>query len=389
MLEIRMPKFGLSMETGTITKWYKHPGDTVRKGDVLVEIESEKITNDVESPLDGFIKTILVQESESKAVGEIIGYIAETEEELKQENRQETPPTQQDNNIEEKTTKAPIAQLGKRGSVSASPRAKSLARDHSIDLSTVQGTGPEGRIIERDVLDCIAKHTQTARKEPLSPLRKEIAERLFKSYESYVLVTNMTKVDMTELLEIKKKLIPDVSVTAILIKCLGSILQKYHEFNVHFDGNSIEKFSTVNIGVAVDTDKGLIVPVIKDADTLSAAEANERLRSLVELARTNKLKQEDVEGSHFTITNLGMMRTDMFTPVLNGQEVGILGIGRSAKELVVKDDNSTAIRTVAYFSLSYDHRIIDGALAARFLGSLAEVIENESLLREVLKIQRR
>jgi len=158
---------------------------------------------------------------------------------------------------------------------------------------------------------------------------------------------------------------------------------------VHFDGNSIEKFSTVNIGVAVDTDKGLIVPVIKDADTLSAAEANERLRSLVELARTNKLKQEDVEGSHFTITNLGMMRTDMFTPVLNGQEVGILGIGRSAKELVVKDDNSTAIRTVAYFSLSYDHRIIDGALAARFLGSLAEVIENESLLREVLKIQRR
>ena len=386
MFEIRMAKFGLSMETGTITNWYKHPGDTVKKGDALVEIESEKITNDLQSPVNGFIKVILVNDGESKAVGEIIGYIAETEEELKQENKQETPPTPQDNNIEEKTTKAPIAQPGKRGFVSASPRAKSLARDHSIDLSTVQGTGPEGRIIEKDVLDCIAKHTQTARKEPLSPLRKEIAERLFKSYQSYVLVTNMTKVDMTELLEIKKKLIPDVSVTAILIKCLGGILLKYPEFNVHFDGSTMEKFSSVNIGVAVDTGRGLIVPVIKRADMLSAAEVNEQLKRLAEYAKENRLRGEDVEGSHFTITNLGMMRTDMFTPVLNGQEVGILGVGRSVKELVVKDDNSIAIRTMAYFSLSYDHRIIDGALASIFLGGLAEVIENESLLKEVLKI---
>lgn len=386
MFEIRMAKFGLSMETGTITKWYKHPGDTVKKGDVLVEIESEKITNDLQSPVNGFMKVILVNDGESKAVGEIIGYIAETEEELKQENKQETPPTPQDNNIEEKTTKAPIAQPGKRGFVSASPRAKSLARDHSIDLSTVQGTGPEGRIIEKDVLDCIAKHTQMARKEPLSPLRKEIAERLFKSYQSYVLVTNMTKVDMTELLEIKKKLIPDVSVTAILIKCLGGILLKSPEFNVHFDGSTMEKFSSVNIGVAVDTGRGLIVPVIKRADMLSAVEVNEQLKRLAEYAKKNRLRGEDVEGSHFTITNLGMMRTDMFTPVLNGQEVGILGVGRSVKELVVKDDNSIAIRTMAYFSLSYDHRIIDGALASIFLGGLAEVIENESLLKEVLKI---
>ncbi len=387
MFEIRMSKFGLSMETGTITKWYKHPGDTVKKGDVLVEIESEKITNDVESPVDGFIKAILVQEGESKAVGEIIGYIAETEEELKQEITLETPSPHQEDKVLEGITKTTKVQSEQRSFVSASPRAKSLAKEHSIDLSTLQGTGPEGRIIEKDVLDFIAKQTQTVKKEPLPPLRREIAERLFKSYHSYVLVTNMTKVDMTELLEIKKKLIPDVSVTAILVKCLGSVLLKYPEFNVHFDGSAVENFSTTNIGVAVDTERGLIVPVIKSADTLSIAEVNEKLKSLAEYARKNKLRAEDVEDSHFTITNLGMMRTDMFTPILNGQEVGILGVGRSVKELVVKDDNSTAIRTMAYFSLSYDHRIIDGALASRFIGSLADVVENESLLKEVLEIK--
>ncbi len=386
MFEIRMPKFGLSMETGTITKWYKHPGDTVKKGDVLVEIESEKIINDIESPVDGFIKTILVQEGESKVVGEIIGYIAETEEELKQLFTLETPSPHQENNIVEEITKVSKVQSEKRSFVSASPRAKNLAKEYSIDLSTLQGTGPEGRITEKDVLDFIAKQTQRVKKEKLTPVRREIAERLFKSYHSYVLVTNMTKVDMTELFEVKKKLIPDISVTTILVKCLANMLVKYPEFNVHFDGSAVENFSTVNIGVAVNTERGLIVPVIKSVDMLPVAEINETLKKLSEYARTNKLRQEDVEGSHFTITNLGMMRTDMFTPVLNGQEVGILGVGRSAKELIVKDDNSTAIRTMAYFSLSYDHRIIDGALAARFLGSLAEIIENESLLKNSLKI---
>ena len=387
MFEIRMPKFGLSMETGTVVKWYRAVGEAVEKGDVLVEIESEKITNDVESPIDGFIKAILVQEGESKAVGEIIGYIAETEEELREEFTLEAPSPLQENNIVEEITKASIAQSEQRSFVSASPRAKSLAKEHSIDLSTLQGAGPEGRITEKDVLDFITKQTQTFRKEPLPPLRREISERLSKSYHSYVLVTNMTKVDMTELLEIKKKLIPDVSVTAILVKCLGSVLLKYLEFNVHFDGSAVEKFLTINIGVAVDTERGLIVPVIKSADTLLLSEVNEKLKILADKARSNKLSSEDVEDSYFTITNLGMMRTDMFTPILNGQEVGILGVGRSVKELVVKDDNSTAIRTMAYFSLSYDHRIIDGALASKFLGGLAEVIENESLLKEVLKIK--
>lgn len=386
MFEIRMPKFGLSMERGTVTKWYKHPGDAVKKGDALVEIESEKITNDVESAVDGFIKAILVQEGESKAVGEIIGYIAGTEEELREEITLEGPSSHQENNVVKEITKASIAQPKERGFVSASPAAKSLAKERGIDISMIQGTGPEGRITEKDVLDFANKQTQTVKKEFLSPLRKEIAERLSKSYHSYVLVTNMTKVDMTELLEIKKELNSDVSVTSILIKCLATNLTKYPEFNVHFDGTTLEKFPTINIGVAVDTERGLIVPVIKNVDVLSLTDVNEKLKILTDKARTNRLSREDVEDSHFTITNLGMMRTDMFTPVLNRDEVGILGAGRSMKELVVNDDNSTTIRTMAYFSLSYDHRIIDGALAARFLGSFADIVENSHTLSEVLKI---
>jgi len=387
MFEIRMPKFGLSMEVGTVIKWYKHAGDQVQKGDALVEIESEKITNVIESPVDGFIKAILVQEGESKEVGAIIGYIAETKEELEQEVKIETPSPQKENEAEVSYTKETPPQSGQTGFVSASPRAKALAKEYGIDISLVQGTGPNGRITEKDVLDFVAKQTQQAKKEPLSPLRKEIAERLSKTYHSSVLVTNITKVDITELLELKANTVPEVSVTAILIKCLAKTLLKYPEFNAHFDGAYLEKFSTVNIGFAVDTGVGLIVPVIKNVDKLSLVDTNQILKNLTEKARTNKLTTEDVEDSHFTITNLGMMRTDIFTPVLNGQEVGILGVGRSIKELVVKDDNTTTIRTMASFSLSYDHRIIDGAMASRFLEDLAGVIENKSLLKETLEIK--
>lgn len=387
MFEIRMPKFGLSMETGTIIKWYKHVGDKVQKGEALVEIESEKITNVIESPVDGFIKAILVQEGESKEVGAVIGYIAESKEELEQEVKTETPSLEKKVESEVSYTKEAPLKTGQTSFVGASPRAKALAKEYGIDISLVKGTGPNGRITEKDVLDFVSKQTQQAKKEPLSPLRKEIAERLSKTYHSSVLVTNITKMDMTELLELKANTVPEVSVTAILIKCLAKVLLKYPEFNAHFDGTYLEKFSTVNIGFAVDTGVGLIVPVIKNVDKLSLVDVNQSLKHLTEKARTNKLNPEDVEGSHFTITNLGMMRTDIFTPVLNSQEVGILGVGRSIKELVVKDDNSTTIRTMAYFSLSYDHRIIDGAMAARFLGDLAEIIETKSLLKETLEIK--
>ncbi len=384
-----MPKFGLSMEKGFITKWYKKEGDPVTEGEPLLEVESEKITNDVPSPASGFLKKILVPEGEEQAVGEVVAYIAENEEELKEEIGQVAEkPAEEKKVVPEKTetkTAETVKSAKATGFVKASPLAKKLAREHGINLSAIEGTGPGGRIIERDVLKAISSKTERkgGRKEKISPLRKTIARHLSESYGNSVLVTNMTEVDMSNLLEFKHSLKEKVSVTAILVKLLAETLKKLEKFNVNFDGEEVEYFDYVNIGVAVSTDKGLVVPVIKNVSSKSLSEVNAELKNLSSLAREGKLTEEQLAGSHFTLTNLGMMRTEMFTPVLNPGEVAILGVGRTVKKPVVVDGDKIAIRPMCWFSLSYDHRWIDGADAAEFLGEIASLIESKEIYDKI------
>jgi pyruvate dehydrogenase E2 component (dihydrolipoamide acetyltransferase) len=361
MYELRMPKFGLTMEEGTITKWYKKEGEFIKKGEPLLEVESEKIVNDIESPISGYLSKILAKEGESRKVGEIIAYIVE-EEELKI--------------IEEKKEKG----------IPVSPLAKKLAKEYGIDISKIKGSGPGGRIIEKDIRDYINKFKEKEEIiEPLTPIRKEIIERLSKSYKTSILVTNVTKVDFTNLIKVKNKYLNVISLTSMLIKILSIVLEEIPKFNSHFDGEKIIKFKNINIGFAVDTERGLIVPVIKDVQNLGLEEIDKKVKELSLRARNNKLSYDDVEGSHFTLTNLGMMRTDFFTPVLNGMEVAILGVGRTTKEVWVENGNFI-IKDVSYFSLSYDHRVIDGADAAKFLDKLCSLIEKEDNFKTILKI---
>ncbi len=390
MVEVRMPKFGLSMEKGFITRWYKSKGDRVEKGEPLLEVESEKITNDVPSPATGFVKEILVEEGSEAEVGKVIAYIAESEEELKEEvkkapekQHEESVPTESvQKEVKEQPLETPV-RGGQTGFIKASPLAKRLAREHGIDLSTIKGSGPNGRIVEKDVLNALSKVAEgaavpegKAQVEKLSPIRRTIAENLSEMYRKTVLVTNMTEVDMSSLLAFKKSLTEKVSVTAILVKVLAQVLKALPKFNVNFDGETITRFESVNIGVAVSTKNGLIVPVVKDADKLTLSQVNAEIKRLSSRARSGELTGEETKGSHFTLTNLGMMRTDMFTPVLNKNEVAILGVGRTVKKVVVIEDDKFAVRDMAYFSLSYDHRVIDGADAAEFLGEVARIIES-------------
>lgn len=365
MYELRMPKFGLTMEEGTITKWYKKEGEFVNKGEPLLEVESEKIVSDVESPISGYLIKILVKEGESRKVGEIVGYIAEKEEELKK--------------VEEKKEEKEIL---------ISPLAKKLAKDYGVDINKIKGSGPGGRITEKDVKEYISKQKEEKSEiiETLSPLRKEIIERLSKAYKTSVLVTNVTKVDFTNLMRIKNEYLKDISVSSIIIKALSEVLKEMLKFNSHFDGEKIIKFKNINIGVAVDTERGLIVPVIKDVQNLNLDEIDNKVKELSNKARENKLSIDDVEGSHFTLSNLGMMRTDFFTPVLNGMEVAILGVGRTVKEVGIDEKNQFIIKNSSYLSLSYDHRVIDGADAAKFLDKLCSLIEKEDNLKTILKI---
>ena len=382
MFVLKMPKFGLSMESGTISKWYKKEGEPVKKGEPIVEVESEKITNDVPSPVDGFLKKIVVEEGEEQKVGEVIAYIAENKTELEKEieEKKEEEVVKEEKVVQEpQKIIAKEAQKAEESFIKASPRAKRLAKEKGIDLRKIRGTGPNGRIVEKDVL-AFAEAGATVEEgteEPISAIRKTIIKNLSESYHNSVLVTNMTKIDMTELLKLREewKKEEKVSVTAILVKIVSEVLKKLPKFNVLFDGEKVKKFSSINIGVAVDTEKGLVVPVIKNTGAMGIREINKELKRISDAAKSNKIELDDLEGSHFTITNLGMMRTDMFTPVLNGKEVAILGVGRTVKEVKVMDDNSFAVRDMCWFSLSYDHRIIDGADAARFLGELSGFIE--------------
>lgn len=363
MYELRMPKFGLTMEEGVITKWFKKEGDYIKKGEVICEIESEKIVNDLESPVSGYLFKILVKEGESRKVGEIIGLIAEKEEELKEEVREE-----------------------KEEAILASPSAKRLAKEMGVDLKKIKGSGPGGRILEKDVLEYVEKIEVKEVVEELSSIRKEIIKNLKKSYENSVLVTNFTKVEFSFLMKIKREILKEISITSILIKILGEVLKKNSKFNAHFDGEKLIKYKDINIGVAVDTEQGVIVPVIKNVEKLNVYEIDKNLKELIQKIKEGKLSIDDTKGSHFTITNLGMMRTDFFTPILNGNEVAILGVGRVYKEVKIYEDGKIYPIDVSHLSLSYDHRVIDGADAARFLEDICSIIESEENLKKILEI---
>ncbi|MGB9855566.1 MAG: dihydrolipoamide acetyltransferase family protein [Caldisericum exile] len=385
MFEIRMPKFGLSMEEGTITKWYKQVGDYVKKGEPLVEVESEKIINTLESPFEGFLKVIKVKEGESAKVGDVIAILGEEKETIQPEIIQETKSGSKEEVIGKETQH--IQKEVKEDLILASPAAKRLAREHNIDLTQIKGTGPSGRIVESDVLAFIESMKEIkpiSKKLPIDPVRKRIIDNLVKSYKESVLVTNITKIDLTNLLRLKENF-PGITLTVFFVKIVSEVLKEFPKFNSHFDGVELEIFDAVNIGVAFDTDKGLVVPVIKDVGNKSLRDIANELDNLKNRVKEDALKVDDLTGSTFTITNLGMMRTDFFTPVLNGKEVAILGIGRVLKEPVIIE-NQIVVREFAYFSLSYDHRIVDGADAARFLGKLAEYIEQESNLQKLNKI---
>ncbi len=388
MIEVRMPKFGLSMEKGFITKWYKKEGEEVREGEPLLEVESEKITNDVPSPANGFLKKIVVPEGGEQVVGEVVAYIAENEEELKKETDFGSGKVvkTKDNSVSKKIEKeAPAVIRRKADFIKASPIAKRLAKEHGIALSVIRGSGPGGRIIEKDVLKAISAGSESkgGRRESLSPLRKTIARHLSESYGKSVLVTNMTEVDFANLLSFKNSLREKISVTAILVKLLGIVLKKLTKFNVNFDGEAITYFDNVNIGVAVSTDSGLVVPVIKDVSEKALSSVNAEIKKLASLAREGKLSEEDITGSHFTLTNLGMTRTEMFTPILNPGEVGILGVGRTVKKPVVTDGDKISVHPMCWLSLSYDHRVIDGADAAEFLKEISFLIENKEIYDKI------
>jgi len=382
MYEIKMPRFGLTMESGFIEKWFKKEKDEVKKGEPLLEVSSEKITNEVVSPVSGTLLKIIGKEKEEIKVGTVIAIIGEEGEKVGGIKEKVEPEKITEAAETEEISSVRVAPSERGGRIKASPLAKKIAREKNLDLSQIRGTGPGGRIEKKDVLVFLSSASEKNvefKIEKLSGLRRTIAERLSKSFHAAITLTNTTEVDFTKFKKLMKE--KNVSITSGLVFVLCRVLKELNKFNAHFDSDKKELiiFNDINIGIAVDTEKGLMVPVIRDADKLILKTINDQVKKLADKARKGIISEEEIKGSTFTLTNLGMMRTEIFTPVINPPEVAILGMGRIIKKPVITNEDKISIRELAYLSLSYDHRIIDGADAAKFLEKLAKLIESPVL----------
>jgi pyruvate dehydrogenase E2 component (dihydrolipoamide acetyltransferase) len=359
--KVVMPRLSLTMKEGTVGTWYKKEGDNVEKGEPLVEVFSEKATYDLEAPASGILRKILVQEGVDTPVNAVLAVI-----------------TALDEAFSEAEISAEMRRVveGVEKRILASPAAKRLAREYGIDLSLVKGSGPEGRIVEEDVRRFIEETRGILPKVkeviPLSGYRKTSAERVSASFKTAPHSTVVMEVDISKAIALHDKL--EVSYTAIIVKAAAKTLAEYSIVNSKFEGNQIKIFEDVNVGVAVTTENGLVVPVIHNADKKTLEEIDAAIKELTEKARKGRLAREDLTGGTFTITNLGMYGVEFFIPIINPPEAAILAVGRVVEKPVVVD-GKIEIKPMVMLSLSYDHRIVDGAPASEFLRRVREKLE--------------
>jgi len=397
---ITIPKLGQVTTEATLVEWKAKEGDWVEKGSVVLKIETEKIEWDIEAEASGFLH-ILVEEDSKAPVGRVVGLIAETKEEL--ETLKKEPPRQIFTTVGE-AEKMPAEVSGAepkpREHIRISPVARKTAEEHMIDITKIVGTGPGGRIVMEDIEKALAtKEKAEVPSEvyqgkrvkasiPLKGMRRVIAEHMHRSLAESAQVTTMGEIDMTELINLRKGLLARedvigtrITYTDIFVFIVAKVLKEKPMVNSSLLGNEIKIWEDINIGVAVALEEGLIVPVIKNADQKSIVEISKSVRTLTEKARKGKLLPDDVTGGTFTITNLGAAGAGwrFETAIINQPEVAILGTGGIADRAVVRD-GQIVIRPIMTYSLTYDHRVIDGALAVQFMTRVIELLETPGLV---------
>jgi pyruvate dehydrogenase E2 component (dihydrolipoamide acetyltransferase) len=416
-VEFIMPQLGLTMTEGTVAKWLKKVGDAVAAGEVIAEVATDKISVEVEATANGTILEIVVPAGETAPVKAVLALIGQPGEKVAAAPAVTAAPA----------AKAPPAETAivarDAGEwVKASPLARKLARERGIDLALVTGTGPAGRVVERDVLDWTApgaavKVTPLAAKiaaeheldlaglsptgrimkqdvlaalpqasavagVPLMGMRKVIAERMTLSWQTTPHVHHTVEVDMYETLKLKDRLArmgTKLSVTELVVKCAAKALVEFPMVNNALIDGKLVLNQAVNIGVAVAVDNGLIVPVVKNADQKSLSQLRAEIAELSGKARQGKLLPDEYSGGTFTISNLGMYGVDHFTPIINPPESGIIGVCRTVQRPMVVDGN-VVVRPMMNLCLGYNHQVVDGALAGQFMARLRELVEQPMLL---------
>jgi len=395
--EVKLPRLGQGMESGSIVKWLKSEGDQVAKGEPLFEIDTDKVTQEVESDFAGVLLKIALQSGDAP-VGQTIAWIGEQGEEIKdapKEKPKEDKASKDDKAPKDEAPKdeAPkdekVSDTTGGGRIKASPLARRIARERGVDLSAVRGTGPDGRIIAEDVergesttRAPAAVPTGEVESVPLTNIRKTIARRLTAAWEAPVFQLTVSA-DMTranELIARARESRPDVRVTVtdLLAKLCAVALMRHRDVNVQFADDELLKFPTANVGIAVAAPQGLIVPVLRSVERQSLAELATARGELVGRARENKLTTQDLEGGTFTISNLGMYGIEQFIAVLNPPQAAILAVGATADTPVARG-GAVEVRPVMTMTLTVDHRAVDGAAGADFLRTVKQLVEDPAL----------
>ena len=412
-VKILMPKLGMSTAPLTLVEWKAKEGESVEQGNVVLVVETEKIRHDIEAEAPGFLH-ILVEEGQEVPIGTVVGVIAKTKEELaalqKEKPKEavaaakvkEAPPAEA---AQVKAAAPPAAEVKKGERIVISPVARKLAEEHMIDIATITGTGPGGRIVREDIEKQIeAKKEAKVAPEvtpeayqgrkvkstiPLKGMRKVIAEHMHRSLSISAQLTVMGEIDMTEMVKLRQSLVSQekalgtrITYTDLFVLVTAKLLKEHPIVNASLIDNEIKIWENINIGVATALEEGLIVPVVKDADKKSLVEISKAVRSLVQKAREGKLMPDEVTGGTFTVTNLGALGGGyrFETVIINQPEAAILGTGGITDRVVVRD-GQMVIRPIMTYYFTYDHRVFTGAVAAQFMASATRLMENPDLLQ--------
>jgi pyruvate dehydrogenase E2 component (dihydrolipoamide acetyltransferase) len=429
MPELVMPKMGDAMEEGTILKWLKNEGDQLREGDIVAEIQTEKATIEIPATDAGVLSRILVKEGDTVPVGAPIAQVggngtapaaARTPEKAApkpaapeaRQDREQVPGTQAptpaspDGDLEHRSPNAAAPEVAPSTNgdrVKASPLARKVAADRGIDLRNVKGTGPGGRIIEADVEEALRTLPGGApapsapaikpapapvlagTERPLSPMRKVIARRLTESKQSIPHFYLTLDVDMRAAWRLRSEFNAGVdedrkiSFNDLVVRAVALALEKHPALNSRLEGDVIKTPAEINVGVAVSLDEGLIVPVVRNANQKSISNLGKEVRALAERARANQLKPDEYAGGTFTVSNLGMYDITQFNAIINAPEAAILAVGAIRQTPIVEGEQVVPGRQM-YLTISVDHRIVDGQVAAVFMQELKRLLEKPMAL---------
>ncbi len=418
MTEIIMPKMGDGMEEGTLLEWLKKEGEKVKSGDVIGTIQTDKATLELESPSSGVIAGLLIKAGDTVPVGKPIGALLKDGESLPAnwgtggsasrvpeaesaasapaapEAKAETPaPAPSAPAPTPVATPSPESQ----GRIKASPLARKIASSEGIDLGSIQGSGPGGRIVEADVRKASSGGARPAapaaasvpaaadRTIQINRLRQITAQRTQQSKQQVPHFYVTVEVDCERMVELRQMFEEDgsgkVTINDFVVAAVVKALQDMPQVNATFSSpTTVTEFGAVHVGLAVALDDGLTVPVIKNAHTLSLRQLSERARELAKKARENKLHPDELSGSTFSISNMGMLNVDVFAAIINQPNAGILAIGTAKKTVVVNSDEDLEVRTRMNITGSFDHRVVDGAVGAKFVNAVRDYLENPTRL---------